>query len=193
MKRCPNLEDLALYAGDDLDGSRAQELTAHIASCHECSAAVEDLVADRALFRRSLEIPDSAVAQVHERVLSRLRDRTPRPYTWAAAVAACLAAVTVASTQLGRYTEPPPPPPIKQYAMRIPDVVRTITVKQTHRRQPLRSTRASDAALIAAVDRLFEPESHPVAPISGPVVITMQTKDPNVTIILLPENTGETE
>jgi anti-sigma factor RsiW len=193
MKRCPNLEDLALYAGDDLDRSQAEELAAHIASCPECSAGVDNFRSDRTLFRSAPQISDAAVAQLHECVLSALPDRTPRPHTWAAAVAACLAAVTVASTQLGRYTEPPAPPPIKQYAMRIPDAVRTITVKQTHRRQSLKSTRASDAALIAAVDRLFEPESYPVAPISGPVVITMQTKDPNVTIILLSGGTGETE
>jgi hypothetical protein len=191
MRSCPKLEDLALYAGEDLDRSQAEELTVHIASCNECSAAVEDLLADRALFRRSLEIPDSAVAQVHERVLSRLQEQTPRSYIWAAAVAAGLAAAAVISTQVGRYTEPPPPAPLKQYAMRSPDVPQTASIK--HRRKRLKSPRAFDKELIAALDRLFEPEPYPVAPISGPVVITMQTKDPNVTIILLAENTGETE
>jgi hypothetical protein len=190
MKECPTHEDLALYAGEDLDSSPSQELAAHIASCADCSAAVEDFCTDRALFRNSPEISDAAVAQVHERVLSRLQQRTPRPYVWAAAIAACLAALTVVSTQIDRYTEPPLPPPIKQYAMRGPEAPLTRSVKKVHRPRP---ARASDAALIAALDRLFEPEPHPVAPINGPVVITMQTKDPNVTIILIPESTGETE
>jgi anti-sigma factor RsiW len=185
------MEDLALYAGGDLDVSDIEELDTHIASCEECSATVEDLRADRALFAAIPELPETAIAELHERVISRLQ--TPRRYAWPAAIAACIAAAAVIATQAGSYKEPPPPPPLKQLAMRIPEAPQPLQIKKTHRVQPRKSQRASDAALIAAIDNLFEPEPHPVAPISGPVVITMQTQDPNVTIILLPESKGETE
>jgi len=43
------------------------------------------------------------------------------------------------------------------------------------------------------LDQLFETEPQAPAATDGQVVITMLTEDPNVTIILLGDSTGETE
>src|SRR3954447_3059638 len=96
MKNCPNLEDLALYAGEDLGPAEAQDIRSHVDGCPSCLAIVTGLETDRKLIQTSPEIPEEALDEVRQRVLSQLQSTARvRRYAWGAAIAACLALAAI--------------------------------------------------------------------------------------------------
>ena len=71
MKNCPNLENLALYAGDDLGKAETSDMRTHIERCPSCLAILTELRGDRNLLRTSPEIPEEAFGEVRHHVLSQ--------------------------------------------------------------------------------------------------------------------------
>jgi hypothetical protein len=194
MRNCPDLENLALYAGDDLGQAETSDMRAHIEQCPSCLATLTELRADRNLLQTSPEIPEGAFGEVRHRVLSQLQSTARvRRYAWVAAIAACLALVAIIPKFAPKRIDPPaaiviPPPAIVQ-----PRVAAVNEPSRLHHKsRPVHKIKAPvqrDEELIAAFDKLFEPEAPPATSADAPVVITMQTADPNVTIILLADNT----
>jgi hypothetical protein len=211
MKNCPNLETLALYAGEELDTSERTAIAAHMADCSACAALVAELQSDRELLQSPPDVPEEAILDLHRRVMSDLpRPASIRRYFWPAAVAACLAILALSSTLSRRQPVAPrmAGPEHRSAAAVVKESIPDL--QETSKAQPLitqpsitqarpahktrrRAPRSSDAGLIAALDQLFETEPPPAATADGKVVITMLTEDPNVTIILLADSTGESE
>jgi len=202
MKVCPNPETLALYAGEELDASERAGVATHIIECSACGALVAELQSDRELLQTHPDIPSEAIQEVHRRVMSELPAAgSLRRYLWPAAIAACVALLALTSTLVRRQPVAQPisnrevrtaPPPIA--SEKAPELQQTTRVQsQLSRKIRRRPAKSSDAELIAALDQLFETEPQAPAATDGQVVITMLTEDPNVTIILLGDSTGETE
>jgi hypothetical protein len=205
MKVCPNPETLALYAGEELDSSERAGVATHIIQCSTCGALVAELQSDRELLQSHPDITEGAIQDVHQRVMSELPVAgSLRRYLWPAAIAACVALLALSSMWSSRLlrrqpeAQPtahrgyrPAPPIVSEKA---PELQQTTKVQsQAPRKIRRRPAKSSDAELIAALDQLFETEPPAAEPTDGEVVITMLTEDPNVTIILLADSTGETE
>lgn len=208
MKNCPGLDDLAMHAGDDLDIGKLLEVNEHLAHCQICREMVEQLRSDRLRIQASPDLPESVFDEVRTRVLSDvLRSSEIRRYRWPAAVAACVALLVLISfyrtpqIDLTERTVPRPAIVKEQIAataskpVQVEQVLRKpVRAKTVYRlsrnagRTPKSTVPISDAELIAAVDRLFGDDTP--SPAEGPVVITLQTQDPNVTIILFTDSTG---
>ena len=201
MKVCPNLETLALYAGEELDASERAGVATHIIECSTCGALVAELQSDRELLQTYPDIPAEAIQEVHRRVMSELPAAgSLRRYLWPAAIAACVALLALSSTLIRRQPAAQPmairdhrasPPIVSEKAHEVQQATKAQSQPSRKiRRQPAKS---SDAELIAALDQLFETEPQAAAATDGEVVITMLTEDPDVTIILLADSTGDTQ
>jgi hypothetical protein len=209
MKDCPGLDDLAMYSGDDLDAAKLAEVGEHIAQCQICGEVVEQLRSDRLRIQSLPDLPESILDEVRARVLSDIRRSSEvRRYRWPAAVAACVALLTLISfcripqADLPERTMSVPAKIKEQTTANVskPAQLKPVPLKPVRAKTLQRLSRnvsqaskstvpISDAELIAAVDRLFGDDAP--APLEGPVVITMQTQDPDVTIILLTDSTGD--
>jgi hypothetical protein len=145
-------------------------------------------------------LPDEAYAEVHQRVLAGTvhgRTRLWRLLTIAAAaVAACwVVAVQVGSHEPVHYETKP------IVTAALPPVTETNPIRaEQPRRTPIKRSRkartvppSNGAELIAAFDALYEDRSAAGHGDPGQTVITMQTQDPSVTILLLTENNGDAE
>src|SRR5262245_6896105 len=88
MKTCPSLEDLALFAGGDLDAAAMTSIETHAAGCDACGKRIAELQEDRELLRTPPAIPEPAYMQVRSGVLSELERRRRPRYLWATAAAA---------------------------------------------------------------------------------------------------------
>ena len=201
MKVCPNPETLALYAGEELDASERTRVATHIIECSTCGALIAELQSDRELLQAHPDIPEDAIQEVHRRVMSQLPspDRCedtsglpPLLRVWpcfalnSTLVRRQPAAQTIVSSE--RHSAPPGLTELSPELQTTPKVQSRPASKT--RRHPAQS---SDAELIAALDQLFETEPPAAVLTDSEVVITMLTEDPNVTIILLADSTGETE
>src|SRR5262249_8232417 len=151
--------------------------------------------------------PESVFDEVRTRVLSDVRRSSGiRRYRWPAAVAACVALLVLISfyrtpqIDLPERAMPRPAKIKEQLADNAskPMQVEPVQQKPVRAKTPQRLSRntgrtakspapISDSELISEVESLFE-EKAPAA-LEGPVVITMQTQDPDVTIILLTDST----
>ncbi len=90
-RKHPRPELLSAFIDGELDGTAAREIQAHLASCGQCHALVDDLRAIRSAAIALREGPaiESHWSQVAER-LTAVRDAPPPGFPWAALAAAAL-------------------------------------------------------------------------------------------------------
>lgn len=208
MRGCPSVEDLAMYAGRDCEPAALADIREHLAVCGECRMLVAAFDDDRELLGTPPVLPDEAVFAVHDGVIGRLRNQRRWRYaavTTAAAAMLILAWLLPLSVRKADSPALPPkaqetaavrlPPPAVESG-RSPSKAQTANARIARRNKRIRSPRAQEmdnAALFAAVDDLLAIENKQPPAFSGSVVVTLQTQDPNVTIILLEESSGGTE
>lgn len=189
--RCPSPQDLAIW----VDEGRAPGVSdSHIAGCVSCGEFAEALRADQAMLKRLEELPEPAYTQVRARVLERLSGGKPTlRYYWAAAAiaAAVLIATFLPRTRAGVAPAPRLAPRVAELKTPSPPLREEVKRAPVRRRQPAR--KATGAELIAALDAFYELPIVPAVGAPGQTVITLQTGDPNVTIMLLGESTGDDE
>jgi hypothetical protein len=203
MKRCPSVEDLAMYAGRDCEPAAMADTREHLAVCGKCRVLVAAFENDRELLGIPPVLSDEAVIAIHDGVIGRLRNQRRRRYaSVAAAAAAVLILAWLSPLSLRKAGSPAPrqtsaghlPSPAVESGSRSQVTNTRIAGRNRHKR--IRSPRAQQAdneGLLAALDDLLAIENkHPPA-FSGSVVVTLQTQDPNVTIILLEESSGGAE
>jgi anti-sigma factor RsiW len=79
MNGCPTEEQLALHAGDDLEGPVAADLRRHLPSCARCRRLLQQFRASQAWLASHREAPvDAALLnQLQRRLGERLRGRRP--------------------------------------------------------------------------------------------------------------------
>ena len=160
---CPEWE---LEIAGESDGP---ELTAHLAGCEHCRAFARELEEDRAALA-SLAPPATALHEVRVRVMSELHARRRRmAYLWWAAAAACLAALS-----FGLLLRPRAPENLA-VAIAVPKAPQAALAPVRLAPRPYRTR--TRAALARSA-----PE---------PIVIKMLTDDPNIVIIWLVDQKGD--
>lgn len=192
MKACPTWEALANY----IDGADAADgIECHIAECATCRAVIERLREDQQLLQTEPEIADSAFTDVRLRVMSQVsRRRSSHSYWMAGLIAASLLIAMFWPRTEPQLPAPAPLPLVVQAPTQpaiAPAVQKNVRKRQAHARPG--ESQSSPAELIAALDNLYNDPPSSGAGLPGQVVITMETEDPNVTIILLGENKGDEE
>ena len=130
-------------------------------------------------------------------VMTQLENHRRIRFVWVAAIAAGISVAIVVPSFLSDHSDRP--------AKVAPaEGRRTETVRSAHApKVPFpraRKTRRAPAArtdsgqgVIAALDRMYEPERSVATAPNGTVVLTLPTMDPNVVIVLFDDRTGGTE
>jgi anti-sigma factor RsiW len=156
-------ENIALYAGGDLDASRRAELEHHLAECAMCREFAREMAECLGAMQdaHSEEFAPAHFTAVRSRVLAELRSR-PQTHAWRWIAAAC-AALLLLVLGVARFIHPDPPPPQVALA-RPPAPPSSVTVS------PLAVKPAKRA-----------PRSHPERR-SEPVLVQIQTSNPDVVI-----------
>jgi hypothetical protein len=160
-----------------LDESETAELAKHLKACERCREFAQELEHNAAALRE-LSIPPAAFATVRQRVISEIELRNRRTLWWmwsAVAAAACLAILCV-SYVLPRLQKPLPPAPV--LAKIIPPKIEWMPQPVTNR---VRHKTSGRLAAQAAPVRKTEPLA----------VVKMLTDDPNVIIIWLVDQKGD--
>lgn len=112
-----DLDTLADYTGDILDGERAGEVSTHLAECPRCRARVDELTGVSRLLAEAPtpHIPDHVAVRLQEAIAEAGQDRTVVPltrsggrrrsYMWIGSAAAAVVAVAVAGGVVGGMQE----------------------------------------------------------------------------------------
>jgi hypothetical protein len=174
--RCEEL--LALYVEGDLPEGKARRVEGHLAGCARCREAAAALESSQAVFKSLASEPveeavyDRIRAGVMSRVGSQQHAAWGRRWAYAAAMAAAAILVLLA-LQPDRAPRPAAPAPvIARTAPPEPPQVRPQTgVKPAARRPPRRVQK-------------------PAAP-AEPLLVKIETDDPNVVIYWIVDDTGE--
>ncbi|MDZ4797154.1 MAG: hypothetical protein SGI92_03245 [Bryobacteraceae bacterium] len=170
---CPHAEEVALLE------SAGPELRAHLAGCAECRELLDDLLSDQALLREPPTVPEGVVAKA---VLRRLAVRR-----WSVLPAGLAAAAALAFVIL----RPLPVPQTLALTPPAPAVAGVVTPsRKVERRHPAPRPRITDPTLLMAnLKAMLQTGSTATASADTSVLITTQTDDPDVVIVLVPENT----
>ena len=154
--------------------AESDALRDHMLQCARCREFALEITANREALR-TLAVDPSAVILVRNRVMAGLIKAPPRQarigWTWPAAVAACLA-ILCASLALMRFPSPAPPKPVVTLAR--PPIFPTVA-EANPRPHTIRHRRASNVALAG----------------KEPLVIKMLTDDPDVVIIWITDQKGD--
>jgi hypothetical protein len=205
MKDCPQIEELALYAGGELDSGSASRVAAHVRRCAVCEKLCAEFGEDAALLRTRPEIQQQELVEVRAGVLAKIAARS----RWnlvglGVGIAAALAiAVLLPWAKFGREPKSLPlqsalrkaPPRVRQAVAALateapkPNAVRAKTMRKIVE-PPLKDP---DLVLAELEALLEEPEAPAARAYSGTVVVRLETRDPNVSIVLLESNTGDME
>jgi hypothetical protein len=193
---CPTPEALAMWVDD---GRRAGPLEVHVAECASCAQLVSGLCEDQVLFLSGVEaLPEDAYAEVRQQVLARVSSTATWKRRWFAAMAGAAVACGILVVSLMRQQDTrPAPEPVVAARPPVPQIYEAKPIERkpasVMRAKRVRKTppRANRAELIAAFDALFEDAAAKGPGQPGQTVITMQTQDPNVTILLLTDSNGD--
>lgn len=181
---CPSLEELALIGGGDQP--LTSEVDAHLKGCAKCLAQVEAFAYDSALLRIAPVVSDENLTALRQGVVAELRPKRSR--LWLAAIAATFfIAVVLLQRPATKVMSPPTPMAKVEVAP-----VRPAPIQKAHRRHKRRAEQPMHQAKFN-LEQLLPPETSGSAVYSGSVVVKMETADPDVTIILLGQDTGDIE
>jgi soluble lytic murein transglycosylase-like protein len=172
MKNCPDWEQ-------DIGGeSESAGLEEHLRACGGCQEFAQELEKNRAALRE-LPIQPAAFAAVRQRVLSEIESKKRRTmwWTWSAAAAAACVAILCVSYVLPRLEDPAAPAVVA--LKRDPPKIEWTPRPVAHRVRRPHSSGWSRAQATPA--RKTEPLA----------VIKMLTNDPNVIIIWLVDQKGD--
>ncbi|HUI55319.1 MAG TPA: anti-sigma factor [Bryobacteraceae bacterium] len=197
---CPEFEErIALYAGGDLALEDVRRIEDHLRSCPACAELARLLEHDRASL--ATQPPEAASVdyaamrlQIRRRITQRSRARKLLPALLAAASVLLMLRVAM----LRRQPKPVAPPPqiakVEQPVQQaqVPPVLPARAKPRRIAKQRPQLTQQPGLTLEAAMRMLEDLESPPPpAGSDSPVEIRIATRDPNVTIVLLPETKGD--
>jgi hypothetical protein len=205
MKDCPQIEELALYAGGELDAGSASRVAAHVGRCAVCEKLCAEFGEDAALLRTLPEIQPQALAEVRAAVLAKVAARPRRNLLrWGVGIAAAFALAALLP-----WARPRPEPknrPLQLVQRKAPSPVREAIAAVATEAPKLKAVRRKTMRkiveppledpdlVLAELEALLEEPDAPVArAYSGSVVVRLETRDPNVSIVLLESNTGDME
>ncbi|HEY1341088.1 MAG TPA: anti-sigma factor [Bryobacteraceae bacterium] len=182
---CGNWEErIALYLGGDLDAAEGADVERHLAECVGCQVFASGMKDTLALLRdvHREEIAPAHFTAVRARVLDRLAGGRKRSWVWGLAAAAALAVVLalaiaprgVRQPQHVAVVTPAPPPPPPRVEAQI------VRAKVAPRPRPRRRV-----AMAKAGPKVQAP------PAAEPLVVKMETSDPNVIIYWQVDSRGE--
>jgi len=157
--------------------SESAELAEHLKACERCREFAQELEQNAAALRE-LSIPPAAFAAVRQGVLSEIEVKNRRTmwWTWSAVAAAACVAMICASYVLPRFQKPAAPAPViaKINPPKIEWTPRPVTHRVHHK--------SSGRSLAQAA---------PVRKTEPLAVVKMLTDDPNVIIIWLVDQKGD--
>jgi hypothetical protein len=198
---CDQLERVALA----MDGEFTAEVEAHVASCAECASLLED----RELLRTAPVLSEFAVTDVQRRVRERIRGSRARTLRWLAAAAAMLFAATslfllerqpmttAQPVEMARH-ETKPSSPAQPEAL--PRAVDRSTMRRARPTPVAKPKSAEPPSKLPDPVRLAQALRHALGPeTTAPVsarpgtVVTLQTDNPEVLIILIPAIEGDVD
>jgi hypothetical protein len=171
MKNCPDWEQ-------DIGGeSESAGLEEHLRACGRCQEFAQELEKNRAALRE-FTIQPAAFAAVRQRVLSEIESRKRRTmwWTWSTAAAAACVAILCVSYVLPRLEDPAAPTVLA--LRKDPPKIEWTPRLVAHRVRPHSSGWSRAQAMPAR-------KTEPLA------VIKMLTNDPNVIIIWLVDQKGD--
>lgn len=195
---CPSPETLALWMED-----RPVDATGlHVRECVACRDFVAELESDGTWLRAMEDLPDAAYAEVRHQVLGRLSRGNVRRYGWVGAAVAATVVLALLLPETQKQVVKPfvAPEAIVAHqaavasALPITQAPVSVTKPAIARHKTPAVSRApawgnsNPAELLAALDALYEEPGLPATGASGETVVTIQTQDPNVTILLLEES-----
>lgn len=212
-------EQVALFAGGDLETAEAATVERHLSECAACSALAADLRSGLDGLREVHAEPLAAAhyAAVRGRVLAELAQprRRSAGWAWAAALAVAAAGAWVVSLVVRPSTLPAPEvprvvataPTVQRPALREPGSNRSLTVAAPRlmgERRAWKSITAHapglaeaivpgiDVPELAVAEVVTAPTPAPPAVEDSPVrMVQLATDDPNVVIYWLFEGTGD--
>jgi len=170
---CEQWQDrIAVYAGGDLPESEVAEVERHLVECPHCAELADSIAADRTrLQSRPPELPEIDFDAIRAELRGKIvRGRLIRRWTPVAAIAAALLVILAIPSKHPVLETPMPPAPVAS--------VRPAAGRERPPKVEVRNRRVPPVAAVHPVD----------------VEMRLTTNDPNVTIILLPvttENSNE--
>jgi hypothetical protein len=183
--------DLALYVEGDLPEAKAKEVDVHLLACRNCRLVVDELTRTQSLFKsiRQDTVGTAELADLRMRVMERVAVQKPKPFwgRWVYALAGATFVVVLLAgvlTREGRRGETsvkvattvpqrPPAPPVVPLAKNESQDLAKVSVR--HRRQTQVIHRKVSA----------EPEEQ-----VKPMMVKLQTDDPNIVIYWLFDQNG---
>ena len=181
--KCSRLEKwIALYVEGDLSRRKARRVEAHLAACDACRGLAEDLAASQAAFRSLGTEPLGAAVfdELRRGVLGRIGGETARPkrrWLWAGALASAATAAVLVGV-LATRPEAPPAPPRPEVARVIEPALPVAPPPRPAR--PVIRRRAAPKPVVRPVK-------------TEPLVVKLETADPNVIIYWIVDSTGDSE
>jgi predicted anti-sigma-YlaC factor YlaD len=161
--------------------SESVALEEHLRACGQCREFADELERNRTALR-AVEIHPAAFDAVRLRVLDELRSKKQRRtwWAWSAVAAAACVAVLCASIVLQNWKNPAPPKPLvaaKDPLVMLSSIAPVQPVARAHQR----------------VHHKFGPATASAGPAHNPepLVVKMLTNDPNVIIIWLVDQKGD--
>jgi len=180
--------DLALYVEGDLPEAKAKEMEVHVLACTGCRQVLAELSRSQAVFKsiRQETVSAAELAELRVRVMERVAVRKPKPFwgRWAYVLAGAAFVVVIMAGVLARgghrdekavkVVELAPPPTAVQ-AVFAPAKVETqnpVKVNVKHR----------------ARKKVIQPKVS--AEPAAPMMVKLQTDDPNIVIYWLFDQNG---
>jgi predicted anti-sigma-YlaC factor YlaD len=185
--------ELALYVEGDLPEAKAKEVDGHLLACRNCRQVVDELTRSQSLFKsiRQETVGTAELADLRMRVMERVAVQKPKPFwgRWVYALAGATFVVVLIAGVLTREghrgetsvsvvkTVPLPPPPSAQAVVPRAEEESHDLVKVNARRR-----RRPEAIQIKV-----SPE--PTEQLK-PMMVKLQTDDPNIVIYWLFDQNG---
>jgi len=181
--------DLALYVEGDLSPAKAEEVNVHLTSCKACRQLVDELRESQSLFKsiRQETVSPAELLHLRARVMEKVAVRAPRPFwgRWVYALAGAAFVAAIVAVVLGRYghreqkfvkvAETSPVMSAAPAVIHVTEVENKAPVKLStrhRRRQEVVQPKVSGETL-------------------KPMMVKLQTADPNIVIYWLFDQKGD--
>jgi hypothetical protein len=175
---------IALYVERDLSEGKARRLERHLAGCERCRDVLAELEASQAAVKSlgAEPVERAAYDQIRARVLQQIAAAPVRPagrpwrWAWAAAAAAAIVA--------GWFALRPgqTPAPVRRPATEI---------ARSNMPEPPQVVMPPPARPKPSARRVRRPAVRQRRPSAAPLVVKLETEDPNVVIYWIVDDTGD--
>ena len=180
--------DLALYVEGDLPEAKANEMEVHLMACTGCRQVLDELSRSQAVFKsiRQETVSAAELAELRVRVMERVVVQKPKPFwgRWVYALAGAAFVVVILVGVLAREGHrdqkavkvvelaPPPPPVQAVFPPAKGETQNPVKVNVKHR----------------ARKKVIQPKVS--AEPAAPMMVKLQTDDPNIVIYWLFDQNG---